>query len=408
MFIPLPQRKVFRDPIYGYVSVDYQVIADLIDTKEFQRLRRIRQLSGVSIVFHTAEHSRFGHSLGTYELARRILERVTDVKEALSLREQLMLLISALLHDVGHGPYSHSFEHVFECDHEKYSAKLIEGPSEISSVLDRYDVTLGKDIAGIILKEGKYTLIESLVSSQLDVDRLDYLERDAYFTGATYGHVDIDRILRVMTIKDNKVAFKASGVHAIENYLVSRYHMYWQVYYHPSARAYEVILEKIYTRIKDLLKQGYQEGFDLSLFKRLLDDPEDLNAYIEIDDTYVNGAIKQFTTSSDAILSQLCQDFMNRKLFHYVDEKQAKTEAFKALQKTYENDPILKRYFLKEDRVSQTIYVHADYGIHVKNITMVSKDGESIHLEDYSPIVRGLVTNAQKHDCKIFYQDKRK
>ena len=245
-FEKMDHVKVFRDTLYGNIPVEYQLIWDLIDTREFQRLRRIRQLSGVSMVFHTAEHSRFGHSLGTYFIANRMSNEVVDLKETLSEYEKIVFLGAALLHDVGHGPYSHAFEHVFGIRHEQITCDMIENKdTEINKVLSKYP-GLASDIAGIIRHDGKYPLIESLVTSQLDVDRLDYLNRDAQFTGATYGVVDVDRLIRVMRISDGQICYKDKGVHAIENYLMSRYHMYWQIYYHPVARSYEIILESIY------------------------------------------------------------------------------------------------------------------------------------------------------------------
>ena len=174
-FEKLEKSKVFRDPLYGNITVEYKLLWDLIDTREVQRLRRIRQLSGVSMVFHTAEHSRFGHALGTYYIAYRMCNEVTDLKNQLSEYEKIVFLAAALLHDVGHGPYSHAFEHVFGLKHEIITCQMIEDENtEINKVLAKYPF-LANDIAGIIRHDGKYPLIESLITSQLDVDRLDYL-----------------------------------------------------------------------------------------------------------------------------------------------------------------------------------------------------------------------------------------
>lgn len=247
----LERQQVYKDPIYGYIHVDYKIIKKLIDTSLFQRLRRIRQLSGVQMVFHGAEHSRFSHSLGVYELAYRFLT-IKELKESLDERSQLLFMTAALLHDIGHGAYSHAFEQVFKVNHEIIGAKMILEQAEIKDILDKVDKKFAEDVADIILKKGNHILIEQLISSQIDIDRLDYLERDSYFTGAAYGHIDLDRLMRVLNIRNGKAVFSISGIHAIENYLISRYHMYWQVYYHPVARAYETILDKIYLRVKDL------------------------------------------------------------------------------------------------------------------------------------------------------------
>ena len=196
MFEKLNRTKVFRDPIYGYIEVEYQFILDLIDSKEVQRLRRIRQLSGVAMVFHTAEHSRFAHSLGAYHMANLILKNVEGI-EALSEYERIVFLCAALLHDIGHGPYSHAFEMVLSTTHEEMTEKIILCPTtEVNQILNRIK-GLPEDVASVIGHKGKYPLIESLVSSQLDVDRMDYLSRDAYFTGATYGTIDMLSIVHI-------------------------------------------------------------------------------------------------------------------------------------------------------------------------------------------------------------------
>lgn len=211
MFTKLNRKKVFRDPIYGYVEVEYKIILDLIDSREVQRLRRIRQLSGVSMVFQTAEHSRFVHALGTYQMANLVLKNVEGINE-LSEYEKVLFLIVALLHDVGHGPYSHAFESVLNVSHEIMSCNIIlSNLTEVNKILSSYNSNLPKDIVDIISKNSKFKIIEELTSSQLDVDRLDYLSRDAYFTGATYGNIDVNRLLRSMIIKDKKLFIKRSG-----------------------------------------------------------------------------------------------------------------------------------------------------------------------------------------------------
>ena len=193
-FDRLERTKVFRDPLYGYIEVDYKLISDLIDSKELQRLRRIRQLSGVSMVFQTAEHSRFTHALGAYHMANLVLRNVEGI-ECLSEYERIVFLSAALLHDVGHGPYSHAFENVLSTSHEEMTVKIIlDKNTDVNHILSKYE-GLDEDIASVISHSGKYPLIETFVSSQLDVDRMDFLSRDAYFTGATYGTIDMKTAL---------------------------------------------------------------------------------------------------------------------------------------------------------------------------------------------------------------------
>lgn len=395
-------QQVFRDPICGYVHVDYQMITDLINTKAFQRLRRIRQLAGVSMVFHAAEHSRFSHSLGVYELSNRFL-KLPHMKEHFNERERLLLMCAALLHDLGHGPYSHAFETIFDVDHEQLSAKIILKNKEIVNILNTIDDDFKEDVTSIILKKGKYTLHESLISSQLDLDRLDYLERDAYFTGAAYGHVDIDRLLRVMQIVDNKVVYRQSGIHAIENYLVARYHMYWQVYYHPKSRAYEVILEKIYERIKTLIEKDYNFNTNITFLKNIMNNKEDLESYLRVDDYYINGMIMQLTDSDDDILRCLCSDFMNRRMWTYLDVNDNNLDKIKEIKSKMSSEEL--KYFSLETTVHQVAYIESTKTID-NEINILTDNKKIIPLSQYSPIIHSLITTAEKSDPKFFYRIK--
>lgn len=396
----LTKQQVFKDPLYGFIHVDYQVIKRLIDSFLFQRLRRIRQLSGVQMVFHGAEHSRFSHSLGVYEIANRFLT-VPDIKNALDERKQLLFLCAALLHDIGHGAYSHAFEDVFGVDHEKIGARLIVEDKELRSILDSIDHAFALDVASILRKEKKYPLIEQLISSQLDVDRLDYLERDAYFTGAAYGHIDVDRLIRVLYIRDGQVVFKLSGIHAIENYLIARYHMYWQVYYHPVARAYEVNLEKIYLRVKDLLLQDYPFLSNVEPLKKVIENPEDLENYIQMDDFYMNGLIASFTRSNDAILRKLSDDFLNRKIWKYMDQNEDNREKIEQIVSLYSDEE--KRYFTSYRTVQNSTY-HDSGENFGDQIFILLENGKVSPLKVQSKIIESLMLSGTKTDPKFFYQ----
>lgn len=248
--------KVFRDVVHDYIRVEYMPIWKLINTKEFQRLRRIKQLGGTSMVFPSAEHSRFVHSLGVYEITRQMTE-LDQVKNHLTDYERLTVLCAALLHDLGHGPFSHSFEGIFHYNHEEMTTALIRGHTEVHEVLSQVDPHLPEDVARIIEKKADKPMLVQMISSQVDADRMDYLLRDSYNCGVTYGQFDLSRILRTMRIVDNRIVFKSSGVQAIEDYILARYYMYWQVYYHPVSRSYEQVLGSVMKRVKDLYKQNY-------------------------------------------------------------------------------------------------------------------------------------------------------
>ena len=205
--------KVMRDPIHGYIHVEYQILWDCINAREFQRLRRIHQLGGDFQVYHTAEHTRFSHSLGVYEIVRRMVEEVDGLKNDLNEHEKVTVMLAGLLHDVGHGPFSHAFEAISGFSHEVYTKRILLEDSEIHRILCRADEQLPYAVASIISYEHPNELLNQIVSGQLDADRMDYLLRDAYATGTSYGEFDLERILRTIRIRDHQILVKESGIH---------------------------------------------------------------------------------------------------------------------------------------------------------------------------------------------------
>ena len=402
MYTKLERTKVFRDPLYGYITVDYKIISDLIDTKELQRLRRIHQLSGVGMVFQTAEHSRFTHSLGAYHMANLVINNVAGMEDV-PIYDKIVFLCAALLHDVGHGPFSHAFELISQKHHEEYTVMLIENPkTEINKILS-IQKGLAEDIASVIKHDGKFPLIESLVSSQLDVDRMDYLSRDAYMTGAAYGNIDYYRILRSMRVRGNTILCKASGVHSIESYLMSRYHMYFQVYYHPTARSFEVLLESIYKRILFLHNKGYRFEAKIGTFIKVLNNPEDLKSYVDLDDYYITGVIKQLAYSKDKILSKLCDGFLNRKLFKVIDvQNEPDMVEIDNIKAKYTSEELLF-YFNHAIQKGQA-YTHSKT-TDIDDIKVLLPDGSIKSLDRYSPIIKSLVSSSYTKIERYYYYD---
>lgn len=402
MFKKLERSQVFKDPLYGYIQVDNELILELINTSVFQRLRRIRQLSGVHMVFHGAEHSRFSHSLGVYNVAYRFLT-VPDIQNVLDERKKMLFLCAALLHDIGHGAYSHAFEDVFGVNHEHIGANLILHHEELKSIFDGVDFEFKSDLASILLKTKKFPIIEQLISSQLDVDRLDYLERDAYFTGAAYGHIDLDRLIRVLYIRNGQVVFKISGIHAIENYLISRYHMYWQVYYHPVARAYEVNLEKIYRRVKDLLELGYRFESNVLPLQKVIENPNDIDHFLEIDDYYINGLIQSFRKTKDKILKDLSNDFLNRHIWGYMNQSDENQSKIDEILSAYQDEE--KPYYHAYRSVENSTYKDDDVSFG-EEIYILLENGEISTLKKQSAIIESLMKSGTKTDDKFFYRKK--
>lgn len=315
----LHEEKVFKDPVHNYVYVQDELIWNLINTSEFQRLRRIRQLGTTYLTFHGAEHSRFSHSLGVYEITRKIISQFERYNYPdWPKEERIVALCAALLHDVGHAPFSHSIEDIFETDHEQWTIEILLGNTEINGVLRSHSNSLPGQVAEVIKKTYAQSIVVSLISSQLDADRMDYLLRDAYFTGTNYGNFDLERILRVLRPYEGNIVVKESGMHAVEHYLMSRYQMYWQVYFHPVTRSSEIILRQIFKRAKQLFEGNYNFKWMDSSILSLIEETLNLETYLRLDESLVQYAFSCWLDEKDTILSQLCERFLNRKLYKYI------------------------------------------------------------------------------------------
>ncbi|MBP1153467.1 MULTISPECIES: HD domain-containing protein [unclassified Paenibacillus] len=357
MNVPMKEEKVFKDPVHKYIYVQDQTIWDLINTKEFQRLRRIRQLGTCFLTFHGAEHSRFSHSLGVYEITRKIISQFERNKyEDWPKEEGLLCLCAALLHDVGHGPFSHSIEKTFGTHHEEWSCRIVLGDTEVNEVLQRVSPTFPQQVADVIAKTYHREIVVSLVSSQLDADRMDYLLRDAYFTGVNYGTFDLERILRVMRPYQGHIVVKESGMHAVEDYLMSRYQMYWQVYFHPVTRSAEVVLHNIFQRAKRLHEEGYPFEFMISPLLKLFKQQLTVEEYYFLDEALMQTVLMQWSLENDPILSDLCSRFLQRRLFKYVTFDQLDTGLIERLGSLMRSFGINPDYYMEIDFPSDLSY----------------------------------------------------
>ena len=353
----LEEEKVFKDPVHRYIHVRDQVIWDLIGTREFQRLRRIKQLGTTYLVFHGAEHSRFNHSLGVYEIVRRMVDDVFKGRPEWDESERLVVLCAALLHDLGHGPFSHAFEHVFDLDHEEFTRHIIMGDTEVNQVLSRVAANFPLKVSNVIAKTYENKQVVSMISSQIDADRMDYLQRDAYYTGVSYGHFDMERILRVMRPREDQVVIKSSGMHAVEDYIMSRYQMYWQVYFHPVSRSAEVILTKILHRAKALSETGYKFLHEPTHFQAFFDKNIELEDYLSLDESILLTYFQLWMREADPILSDLSRRFVNRKLFNYVEIDPAKDyQKLRELENLFRKAGIDPQYYLVLDSSSDLPY----------------------------------------------------
>ncbi|ADU32357.1 metal dependent phosphohydrolase [Evansella cellulosilytica DSM 2522] len=400
----LEEEKVFKDPVHRYIHVRDELIWELIGTREFQRLRRVRQLGTTYLTFHGAEHTRFNHSLGVYEIMRRIVENMEE-REHWDSEERLVCLSAALLHDIGHGPFSHSFEKVFHTDHEEWTRKIILGDTEVHKVLLKMGQDFPKKVADVIAKTYPNKLVVSLISSQIDADRMDYLLRDAFYTGVSYGHFDMERLLRVMRPMEDSAVFKHSGMHAVEDYIMSRYQMYWQVYFHPVTRSAEVILSKILHRAKHLYEQNYQFKDKPKHFISLFSGSITLEDYLKLDESIILYYFQEWQDEADAILKDLCQRFMDRRLFKYVEcDPSAQMKIWTELNQLFIKIGLDPTYYLVIDSSSDLPYDFYRPGEEEERlpIHLLKPTGELRELSRESDVVEAI-SGKKRTDHKLYF-----
>ncbi|MCR5659434.1 MAG: HD domain-containing protein [Bacteroidales bacterium] len=313
------KKKIFNDPIYGFVSIPDELHFDIIEHPYFQRLRRIKQVSMTNLVYPGANHTRFAHSLGAMHLMRRAIQLLRGKGYNITDEELEAASLAILLHDSGHGPFSHTLENsiVQGISHEDLSLMVMQKFNEL------HDGQLDKAIQ---MFKGEYEkgFLTKLISSQLDVDRIDYLKRDSFFTGVAEGSVNAERLLEMMEVvgNGNELAIEAKGIYSVESFLVARRIMYWQVYMHKAVLSAEYMLRNILKRAKMLSQE--RELFAtpaLSFFLKNQnpfesDDPDVvLNKFCQLDDFDVMTAVKAWCDDKDRVLSELCRRLTNRHLF---------------------------------------------------------------------------------------------
>jgi len=400
----MKEEKVLKDPLHHYIYVKDEIIWKLIDTPEFQRLRRIRQLGTSYLTFHGAEHSRFSHSLGVYETTRNILSQFerngyTDFSED----DRMLCLCAALLHDIGHGPFSHSIEQTFGTRHEVWSSRIILGQTGVNAILAEISPDFPEQVASVIHKTHPNKAVVSLISSQLDADRMDYLLRDAYFTGVSYGTFDLQRILRVLRPYQGRIVVKESGMHAVEAYLMARYQMYWQVYFHPVTRSAELVLGNVLKRARELFEQGYAFDFMVAPLEKLFAREVELSDYLQLDESLMQTALLCWTRESDSILADLCSRFMNRRLFKYrqIDDQGTGVEqAIKADLLDAGYDPA---YYMGIDYPSDLSYdVYRPGETFNLPILLLSEDDTLHEISERSEIVRSI-SGVHKGKGRVYF-----
>lgn len=330
------KRKIINDPVFGFLSLPNELIYDVLQHPYVQRLNRIRQLGLSYLVYPGAMHSRFGHSLGAMHLMQEAISSLRTKGVEITEQEATSAMIAILLHDIGHGPFSHVLEHtlVDGVTHEDISLLMMERINEDLAVTGYGLQVTGKplDMAISIFKnEYPKHFLHQLISSQLDVDRMDYLCRDSFFTGVQEGRVASERLLKMLDVRNDKLVVQIKGIYSVEKFLVARRLMYWQVYLHKTSVAAEQHLIKILSRAKELARQSQESGvkrqelfcspalryflYQPVTFDMFSPNSEALEQYALLDDNDVLCAIKAWISCEDKVLSALSKSFINRQLF---------------------------------------------------------------------------------------------
>lgn len=368
------KRRVINDPVFGFINIPNEFIYDIIQHPYLQRLNRIRQLGVTSFVYPGAQHTRFHHSIGAMYLMNEALKSLKEKGHDISDDEYDGALAAILLHDVGHGPFSHILEYtlVKNIHHEEISLLLMQQLNEewngkLQTAIEIFTDTYPKHF------------LHQLVSGQLDVDRLDYLRRDSFFTGVNEGNIGSARIIKMMDVRNDRLVIDSKGIYSIENFLLSRRLMYWQVYLHKTAVAAEKMLINTLTRAKELASQGEKLFASPSLSYFLEKDAtladfenngEALQHFVNLDDSDIWSALKVWTSHPDKVLSLLSNGMVNRKLFKIViTPKKQSASRIKQFVKKYERKYNLSeheaRYLISHDVIATNMYSQEEESIDI-------------------------------------------
>lgn len=360
---PRNKLKIINDPVYGFIHIPNAFIFDLIEHPFFQRLWRISQMGLSHLVYPGAKHTRFHHALGCMYLMQKAVQTLRHKRITISAQEEEALYIAILLHDIGHGPFSHAMEHslVEGISHEEISLAFMQElnrifPEKLSIAIE------------IFQKKYPKAFMNQLVSSQLDMDRLDYLKRDSFYTGVGEGNINSERIIAMLTVKDDTLIVEEKGIYSIEEFLVARRLMYWQVYLHKTSIGAEFLLIKVLERVKELYKEGKHlpmtpalEFFVQNHITKELFDSKALQLFAQLDDYDIISGLKQWQYSDDKVLSNLSYRLLNRDLLRVKLYKTPVTEKeiqslLQKVAKQYDIPLSLAHYFVFTGEISNTAY----------------------------------------------------
>jgi len=400
----LNKKKIINDPVYGFISIPTELVFDLIEHRYFQRLRYIKQLGMTHLVYPGALHTRFHHAIGAMHLMGMAIEVLRNKGYAISREEEEAVIIAILLHDIGHGPFSHALEEVIveDISHEDISAMLM------SRLNDEFN---GQLTMAIDIFNGTYPreFLHQLVSSQLDMDRMDYLNRDSFFTGVSEGVISSDRIIKMLNVKDDHIVIEEKGIYSVEKFLIARRLMYWQVYLHKTVIAAEQMLKKILLRARELALTGVSISATPALNHFLkkpiqkdvfMNEDHHLETFASLDDTDIMAAIKIWAEHDDFVLSKLCNDLVHRNLYKVditneePDEKFIEILTKRAVEK-YNISGHEASYFVFKDTISNKAYKWGDgsIGILMKDDTIkdITAASDNTNLEALAKTVKKYI-----------------
>ncbi|HVI46965.1 MAG TPA: HD domain-containing protein [Chitinophaga sp.] len=398
------KRKIVNDPVYGFITIDHPLIFNLISHPCYQRLRRIHQMALAQLVYPGAMHTRFHHSLGAYHLICMALQELRSKGTEITEEEEVAAKMAILLHDVGHGPYSHALENgiIEGVSHEEISQWLMQ---DLNRQMDgALQLTLD-----IFNNRYHKKFLHQLVSSQLDVDRMDYLNRDSFFTGVAEGTIGYDRIIKMLIVHDGELMVEEKGIYSIEKFIVARRLMYWQVYLHKTVLSAENMLVKILVRAKELAQNGQElfcsPALSYFLYNTVTRDnfehePDCLRLFCMLDDYDIMGAIKVWGNHSDKVLSLLCKWLVNRELFKVV----LRNEPFDQDTTIRLRQQVAQKWDIPEKDVDYFVFSDVAtlraYNVNDENINILFKDGT---VKDISSIDNALISHTLAIPVKKFY-----
>lgn len=382
------KKKIFNDPVYGFISIPDEFIFDLIEHPYMQRLRRIMQLGMSHLVYPGALHTRFHHVLGAMHLMTLAITTIRRKGHEITPEEERAVLIAILLHDIGHGPFSHALEYDIVCgvSHEEISGFFIE----------RLSAEFGEDLDhALLIFKNKHSkpFLHQLVSSQLDMDRLDYLNRDSFYTGVSEGIIGSDRLIEMLNVHNGNLVLEEKGIYSIEKFIVARRLMYWQVYLHKTVVSAEFMLIHALRRAKQLVKEGNDLFASPTLMyflkndvrtENFKNDPSVLDKFAALDDYDILGAIKVWQDHPDRVLSMLSTRLVNRDLFKIEISK----DPFSPDRIRLEKEMVRNQFDLNDEEIEFFVYTDVlsnnAYNQHKQNINMLMKNGEIIDLSKAS------------------------